>query len=128
MQDFDFKKEIGKRIRNIRGELSQKQFAELIGIHKDQLSRYERGVTLPRPKLLKKMAEHGEISTECLFDMGEFKLLSRKSNITILSTSTKKLLNSVVEILESGNEVMIHLLEANIKALLEAVRAPKRRE
>jgi transcriptional regulator with XRE-family HTH domain len=127
-QGFNIKKEIGKRIRDIRGELSQKEFANLIGIHKDQLSRYERGATLPRPELLKRIAEHGEISTGSLFEMGQFKVSESEAKYQILPACAKKLLKNVTEILESGNDVMIDLLKANIKALLEAVRASKSRE
>jgi len=39
-----------------------------------------------------------------------------------IPTSTKKLLDNVIEILESGNKVTIDALKANILALLEAVR------
>jgi transcriptional regulator with XRE-family HTH domain len=39
-----------------------------------------------------------------------------------IPTSTKKLLDHVIEILESGNEVIIDALKANIRALWEAVR------
>lgn len=44
----------------------------------------------------------------------------------ILPTSTKKLLDGVKEILESGNEVMIDALKANIKAFLIAIRNKKK--
>lgn len=39
-----------------------------------------------------------------------------------IPTSTKKLLDNVIEILENGNEVIIEAFKANIRALLEAVR------
>jgi len=39
-----------------------------------------------------------------------------------IPTSTKKFLDNVIEILESGNEVIIEVFKANIRALLEAVR------
>lgn len=44
----------------------------------------------------------------------------------VLTTSAKKLLDNVVEILESGNEVLIDALKANIKAFFEASRAMKK--
>jgi transcriptional regulator with XRE-family HTH domain len=47
------------------------------------------------------------------------------SRYQTIPTSTKKLLDNVIEILESGNEVMIEGLKANIRALLEAVRTKK---
>lgn len=44
----------------------------------------------------------------------------------IFPTATKKLIDNIVEILESGNEVMINILKANIKAFLDAVRLAKK--
>ena len=44
----------------------------------------------------------------------------------MLPDSTKKLLDNVVEILESGNEVMIDALKANVKAFLEAIQTGKK--
>jgi transcriptional regulator with XRE-family HTH domain len=37
-------------------------------------------------------------------------------------TSTKKIFDNVMEILESGNEVIIEALKANIRGLLEAIK------
>jgi len=42
-----------------------------------------------------------------------------------IPTPTKRLLDDVIEILESGDEVMIEALRASIRALLEAVRTKK---
>jgi transcriptional regulator with XRE-family HTH domain len=39
-----------------------------------------------------------------------------------IPTSTKKIIDNIIEILGSGNEVIIDALKANIRALLEAVR------
>jgi transcriptional regulator with XRE-family HTH domain len=39
-----------------------------------------------------------------------------------IPTSTKKILDNVMEVLESGNELIVDALKANILALLEAVR------
>jgi phage repressor protein C with HTH and peptisase S24 domain len=64
MQKFDLKKEIGDRIRLIRGNQTQEEFAQKLGIHKDQISRYERGVTLPRSEVLEKISEFGEFMPE----------------------------------------------------------------
>jgi transcriptional regulator with XRE-family HTH domain len=43
-----------------------------------------------------------------------------------LPTSTKKLLNNVLEILESGNEIITQTLRANIKAFLKVTHAIKK--
>jgi hypothetical protein len=42
--------------------------------------------------------------------------------------STRKVLNSVVEILESGNDLIIGALKANIRVYLDAIRATKKND
>ena len=53
------------------------------------------------------------------------KICEPVSRYQAIPTSTKKLLDDVIEILESGDEVMVEALKANIRALLEAVRTKK---
>jgi len=53
------------------------------------------------------------------------KICEPVSRYQAIPTSTKKLLDEVIEILESGDEVMIEGLNANIRALLKAVRTKK---
>ena len=62
------------------------------------------------------------------YDRGQKNLLIREpaAKYNVLPVSIKKLLDNVAEILESGNEVMIDALKANIRAFLEAVRIQKK--
>jgi transcriptional regulator with XRE-family HTH domain len=62
------------------------------------------------------------------YQRGQKNSLVREPEIRygFLPTSTKKLLNNIVEILESGNEVMIDALKANVKAFLEAIQTGKK--
>ena len=62
------------------------------------------------------------------YQRGQKNALIREPEVkySILPTSIKKLINNVTEILESGNDVMIDALKANIKAFLEAVRITKK--
>jgi transcriptional regulator with XRE-family HTH domain len=53
------------------------------------------------------------------------KVSEPKPEYQVLPTSTKKLLDNVKEILESGNDTMIEALKHNIKAFLEAIRITK---
>lgn len=46
-------KAIGRRVREIRGfDLKQTEFAEILGISQTQLSKYERGKSVPMPEIL----------------------------------------------------------------------------
>ena len=49
-------KAIGRRVREIRGfDLKQTEFAEILGISQTQLSKYERGKSVPTPEILLKL-------------------------------------------------------------------------
>lgn len=55
-------KEIGKRIREIRGEHSLEDFEKIIGVSKNTLSLYERGEGNPKTTFLLKLSEYGKVS------------------------------------------------------------------
>lgn len=130
---MDSKEEIGRRIRLARGKSKQKDFAVRLGIHPVQLSRYERGITSPRPEMLKKIAQTAEVSVDFILreePMGEYKnkfdpSFFRDFKEEYFTTAQKKIIDNVKEILQSGNEVMIDALVANIRAFLEAIRTKK---
>ena len=46
---------IGGRIRHIRGELSQEDFATQIGVHKNAVGKYERDENIPGGDVLKRL-------------------------------------------------------------------------
>ncbi len=49
-------KAIGRRVREIRGfDLKQTEFAEILGVSQTQLSKYERGKSVPMPEILLKL-------------------------------------------------------------------------
>lgn len=64
-----FKKSLGKRIRDIRkkNDLSQEQFAELIGIDPNSVSRIECGVHYPSLDTLEKISTALEVEMRDLF-------------------------------------------------------------
>jgi transcriptional regulator with XRE-family HTH domain len=68
----DSLKEIGKRIRQIRGKKSLVDFGKIIGISKTMVSYYEDGSVAPRADTLQKIAEYGDVSFEWLFTGKEF--------------------------------------------------------
>jgi len=57
--------EVGERIRRIRGQQTQQEFAEGIGVLQGTLSKYERGTT-PDPEVLRRIARAGGTSVEWL--------------------------------------------------------------
>jgi len=118
LQDIDLKREIGTKIRQKRGKIKQKDFARLVGVHKDQISRYETGKSIPRSDIYKRIIGWGEPSGDGLVKEEEIPY-------HIITDEQKKLIDNVKEILESGNDTMIEALKHNIKAFLEAIRVIK---
>ncbi len=57
---------VGERIRAVRGGQTQVQFAQALGVKKQNyISRYERG-RIPSPALLVRIAEMGRVSVDWL--------------------------------------------------------------
>jgi transcriptional regulator with XRE-family HTH domain len=56
---------IGERIRKIRGELTQGEFAGRLGVQAPTISRYESG-RIPDEEMLRKIADFGKTTIEWL--------------------------------------------------------------
>ncbi|MFE4522153.1 helix-turn-helix domain-containing protein [Cytobacillus firmus] len=65
---------LGKRIRYLRekNKLSQKLFAEKIGITNSQLSRYELGERKPDPEMISQIADFFNVSADYLLGRSDF--------------------------------------------------------
>ena len=64
-------KAIGRRIREIRGfDCTQRDFGKLLGIGQTQLSKYEKGQSVPTLELLLKLKAHSGRSLDWIV-MGE---------------------------------------------------------
>jgi transcriptional regulator with XRE-family HTH domain len=131
----NLKEEIAKSIKRMRGKIKQKDFAEILGIHKNLLNRYEKGKTFPRDENLKKITDYGLTQKDNPFGwlISGGRIMETRENAVgepliefdFSSDSTKKLLDNVKEILDSNNQTMVNALKSNIKAFLEAVRTSK---
>jgi transcriptional regulator with XRE-family HTH domain len=56
---------IGK-IRNIKGKLTQSEFAKILGVAQGTINKYENGAILPGEDILKKIANYGGVTVEWL--------------------------------------------------------------
>ncbi len=61
------KEKIAKRIREIRGERTQKEFGELLGVTPMAVSLYETGDRLPSYEKMIKIAELGKSTVQDIF-------------------------------------------------------------
>jgi transcriptional regulator with XRE-family HTH domain len=64
------RRDFGKRLKTIRlhRELTQEQFAEVVGISVDFLSLIERGINAPSFEVLERMAGRLDLQVRELFD------------------------------------------------------------
>lgn len=60
-----FNEDFSARIKSIRGDLDQKEFAKAIGVGQSAVSNYEKG-RIPRAAILQKIAEYGNTTVEWL--------------------------------------------------------------
>lgn len=59
---------IGRRIRFLRGDLSQTAFAEIIGVSRAALANYETGRTRPNEKIIRAISEAWSASPEFILE------------------------------------------------------------
>lgn len=62
----DFARTLGERIRQVRGALSQADFAAKIGINKNLLGKYERGESVPGGEILSQIHDTAGVSLDWL--------------------------------------------------------------
>lgn len=58
--------EVQRRLRALRGERSQEEFAKLVGLTRSALANYENGRTLPKPSILRQISMKAGISDDFL--------------------------------------------------------------
>jgi transcriptional regulator with XRE-family HTH domain len=70
------RRQFGQRLRAIRAEreLTQEEFAELVGISVDFLSLIERGINAPSFEVLEKMGKSLRLPIAALFDFSKPRL------------------------------------------------------
>ena len=70
--DFGIILRVSERIRKIRGNMTQKMFAEMLGVKQNAISRYESG-RIPDLKTLNTIAAIGNVTVEWLLRGGDQK-------------------------------------------------------
>lgn len=60
-------KKIGARLRALRGDRSQKEVADAVGVTDMAISLYENGERIPRDEIKRTIAKFFGVSVECIF-------------------------------------------------------------
>ncbi len=128
------RQELATRLKLLRKNRTQKEFASQYGIPQGTLSKYERGKLEPGIHFLTEVSKREDVSINWILtgeaDEKSRKWMLREPAVEYQTSlvSTRKVLNSVVKILESGNEVIIEALKANIRVYMEAIRLTKKND
>jgi len=176
--------EVGERIKQLRGDISQKEFAKKIGLSLMGYQRYEYGERVPHPHTLTKIAKFGDTTVDWILtgdlNIDKARMMERlkaayeledivekleqirireekllvfgvkerateyglesleekdfiqklRSYITdvkvdFLPPEKRKLIDALLEILDSGNEGIIDAIEANLREFIKLVRLSK---
>jgi len=66
---------IGEKIKKLREErnITQKELSEFIGVSKESISQYERGVQTPKPQTLIKLANYFNVSIDYILGRVDIK-------------------------------------------------------
>ena len=124
---------LGDRLRILRRNRTQKEFAAQYGIPQGTLSKFEQGKLEPGIDFLTEVSKREEVPINWILTgetddrIKNWMIREPATEYRVLPTSTRKLIHNVVEILRSGNEVIIEALKANIRAYLEAVKAESKK-
>ena len=122
-------RDLGDRLKLLRKNRTQKEFASQYGIPQGTLSKFEQGKLEPGIDFLTEVSKREEVPINWILTgetddrIKNWMIREPVTEYRALPTSTRKLIHNVVEILRSGNEVIIEALKANIRAYLEAINA-----
>lgn len=124
---------IGVRIRALRGAASQDDFAKRAGIHQPYLSRYERGLSLPDPETLLKVAVTYGTTIEWMLtgkhsaEPATILKTAQPARATSDDAELAALLGLVRRIYASGHHDVTLALRQNLHVFLLALRTPRGR-
>ncbi len=59
---------VAQRLRSLRGEESQEAFSQRVGLTRSALANYETGRTIPKPSVLRQIAQRLGVSENLLID------------------------------------------------------------
>ena len=65
-------KEIGQRLRELRGETPREIVAKACDISASALSMYENGSRIPRDEIKIRIANYSKLSGQCIFFMNQW--------------------------------------------------------
>lgn len=132
--------DIGQRIRRIRGPVTQKDFARLLGIHRQVYLRYESGERAPSVDVLKKIARYGQVTIDWILtgekekkgpifaaETGPFYLSQKDLHAVQENPQVARMIKQVLDIWRKGLPPQKEALTSYLKAQEELLEILKKR-
>jgi transcriptional regulator with XRE-family HTH domain len=105
-------KTLGERIRQIRGDYSQIEFADMVRVKQPMISRYEAGHETPSPRVLLRIAQFAGKSMEWLLTGDPGKGGKRMSREEMVKEAAKALRKTGSPEARQFNEMMADLFRS----------------
>lgn len=92
----------GEKLRELRIQknLSQKQLASILSVHKATISLYESNSRFPSIDILKAAARYFHVSTDCLLEMNS----DRTLDVSGLTDEQVAIVEKMVSVLQQTNQ------------------------
>ena len=130
------KLELGERIKSVRGDLGREAFAQIVGSNRNSIARYEKGEGSPSMDLAKAICDNFDININWLFtgEGPEHKGQEPDQSPVTAESSPQysgqlpdddiglgESVELLAKIYNSGNQVLVRAIAANLHAFSEAV-------
>lgn len=109
--------ELKNRLRELRGDLSQRKCAEMLGVTVANYNKWEQGLGTPRLPMLIQIADYYNVSLDYLTGRVDYKNLNYQQS-TIETGLTENALKGLAKIKESSEQNDVDILDA-LNFLLE---------
>lgn len=102
----------GEKIRTLRKKkkISQKQFADLLGMHVNQIGRYENDLSIPASPVIMKMSQIFQVPTDYLLSEES----EKEATMQIMDTELLKQFKKIESFSNEDKQVIKTLIDAFI--------------
>ena len=108
---------IGKRMRELRGNMSQRQAASCVGMWAQNWNVYESGQSIPGAEAVIKICQYFGVSADWLLGLSDVRDYTNSAAPTVAPPQTKKIIGRTSPRSEADLMAEIRALRARVDAL-----------
>lgn len=115
------KKEIGERVKSLRGKMTQAEFGKIFGRSQDAICAYEKGIVFPPIDVIVKMAQQFNVSVEWIITGKESPAKGGKEGFTFKNFFVRegepewRLMEIVTKLPRNTKEEIVEVVETYLK-------------